>query len=130
MVGLVIVSHSASLARGIKELASQMAPKVPMAAVGGTSDGRLGTDANLIKQAIEQLAHCNGVLVLMDLGSAVLSTETALEYMPLEIEDKVQLADGPVVEGGAVAAAVESSLGKPLAAVKAAAEAAAALKKL
>ncbi|HHV07658.1 MAG TPA: PTS-dependent dihydroxyacetone kinase phosphotransferase subunit DhaM [Firmicutes bacterium] len=129
MVGLVIVSHSASLARGIKELASQMAPKVPMAAVGGTSDGRLGTDANLIKQAIEQLAHCNGVLVLMDLGSAVLSTETALEYMPLEIEDKVQLADGPVVEG-AVAAAVESSLGKPLAAVKAAAEAAAALKKL
>ena len=129
MVGLVIVSHSASLARGIKELASQMAPKVPMAAVGGTSDGRLGTDANLIKQAIEQLAHCNGVLVLMDLGSAVLSTETALEYMPPEIKDKVQLADGPVVEG-AVAAAVESSLGKPLAAVKAAAEAAAALKKL
>lgn len=129
MVGLVMVSHSASLAAGIKELAGQMAPGVPMAAVGGTADGRLGTDAILIKQAIEQVAHCDGVLVVVDLGSAVLSTEMALELMAPEIKEKVQLADGPLVEG-AVAAAVEASLGKPLAVVKAAAEEAANLRKI
>ena len=129
MVGLVIVSHSASLAMGIKELASQMAPGVPIAAVGGTADGRLGTDATLIKQTIEQMVYCDGVLVLADLGSAVLSTEMALELMTSEIKYKVQLANAPVVEG-AVAAAVEASLGKPLTVVKAVAEAAGVLRKI
>jgi len=106
---------------GTRELALQMAPSVPIAAAGGTADGRLGTDAVLIRQAIEEVADCDGVLVLMDLGSAVLSTEVALELMAAELQTKVQLADGPLVEG-AVAAAVEASLGSPLKAVKAAAE--------
>jgi PTS hybrid protein len=129
MVGLVIVSHSQAVALGTRELALQMAPSVPIAAAGGTADGRLGTDAVLIRQAIEEVADCDGVLVLMDLGSAVLSTEVALELTAAELQTKVQLADGPLVEG-AVAAAVEASLGSPLKAVKAAAEGAAGLKKL
>jgi len=129
MVGLVIVSHSHRLATGVRELAGQMAPGVPIAAAGGTGDGRLGTDAVLIQRAIEQLGHCDGVLVLMDLGSAVLSAQMALELVDDSLRDKTALADGPLVEG-AVAAAVQASLGSPLAAVKEVAEQAACMKKL
>jgi PTS hybrid protein len=126
-VGFVLVSHSARLAEGARELAEQVAQgDVPMLAVGGAEDGSLGTNAIAIAQAIESLAAAegvNGVLVLMDLGSAVLSAETALEQLDDEIRDRVRMADAPFVEG-AVAAAVEASLGSDLDAVLATAEAA------
>lgn len=123
----MLVSHSARLADGARELAEQVAQGgVPMAAVGGAEDGSLGTNALAIAQAVESLAaseDVEGVLVLMDLGSAVLSAETALEQLEDGLRDRVRLADAPFVEG-AVAAAVEASLGSGLDAVLASAEAA------
>ena len=126
-VALVLVSHSSRLAEGARELAEQVAQgAAPIVAVGGAEDGSLGTNALAIASAIEALAATDGVdgvLVLMDLGSAVLSAETALEQLPEETRALVRMGDAPFVEG-AVAAAVEASLGSDLAAVAATAEAA------
>lgn len=126
-VGLVLVSHSARLAEGTRELAAQVAQGgVPIVAVGGAEDGSLGTNALAIAEAIESMAvaeEVEGVLVLMDLGSAVLSAETALEQLDDGLRDRVRMADAPFVEG-AVAAAVEASLGSGLEGVLATAEAA------
>jgi phosphoenolpyruvate---glycerone phosphotransferase subunit DhaM len=132
-VGFVLVSHSARLAEGVRELAEQVAQgNVPVVAVGGAEDGSLGTNALAIAQAIESLSMeegVEGILVLMDLGSAVLSAETALEQLDEVLRDRVRMADAPFVEG-AVAAAVEASLGSGLEAVLATAEAARKLGKL
>jgi multiphosphoryl transfer protein len=116
MVGIVIVSHSAQLAEGVVELAKQMAgPGVAMVAAGGLDlpDRPLGTDAALIARAIDQAWADDGVLVLMDLGSAVLSAEMAAEMIPDEQQSMVLLCEAPLVEG-AVAAAVAARLGDPL----------------
>ncbi|HXW44429.1 MAG TPA: phosphoenolpyruvate--protein phosphotransferase [Streptosporangiaceae bacterium] len=116
MVGIVIVSHSARLADGVAELAREMAgPDVVIAAAGGMDlpDRPLGTDAALIMRAIEEAWSDDGVLVLMDLGSAVLSAEMAAEMLPDEQRSRVLLCEAPVVEG-AVAAAVAARLGEPL----------------
>jgi phosphocarrier protein FPr len=114
MVGIVVVSHSARLAEGVVELAREMAgPDVPIEAAGGLDEpGRpLGTDAVLVLQAIERAGRDGGeVLVLMDLGSAVLSAETALELMPEADRERVRLCPAPLAEG-AVAAAVTARLG-------------------
>jgi dihydroxyacetone kinase phosphotransfer subunit len=132
-VGFVLVSHSVRLAEGVRELAEQVAQgNVPVVAVGGAEDGSLGTNALAIAQAIESLSmeeEVEGILVLMDLGSAVLSAETALEQLDEGLRDRVRMADAPFVEG-AVAAAVEASLGSGLEAVLATAEAARKLGKL
>ncbi|MBJ7601311.1 MAG: PTS mannose transporter subunit IID [Candidatus Nephthysia bennettiae] len=132
-VGFVLVSHSARLAEGVRELAEQVAQgNVPMVAVGGAEDGSLGTNALAIAQAIESLSmeeEVEGILVLMDLGSAVLSAETALEQLDEVLRDRVRMADAPFVEG-AIAAAVEASLGSGLEAVLTTAEAARSLGKL
>jgi dihydroxyacetone kinase phosphotransfer subunit len=132
-VGFVLVSHSVRLAEGVRELAEQVAQgNVPLVAVGGAEDGSLGTNALAIAQAIESLSmeeEVEGILVLMDLGSAVLSAETALEQLDEGLRDRVRMADAPFVEG-AVAAAVEASLGSGLEAVLATAEAARKLGKL
>jgi len=116
MVGLVIVSHSARLAEGVAELARGMAgPDVQLAATGGLAlpDQPLGTDANLVQQAIEQVYSDDGVLVLMDLGSAVLSAEMAVEALPPEQRRRIVLCEAPLVEG-ALAAAVQARLGSTL----------------
>lgn len=116
MIGLVIVSHSAKLAEGVVELARGMAgPEVPLAATGGLAlpDHPLGTDAGLVLQAIEQVYSDDGVLVLMDLGSAVLSAEMALETLSPERRAHVRLCEAPLVEG-AIAAAVQARLGSSL----------------
>ena len=82
MVGVLIVSHSAQIADGVRELAVQMAgADVPIMAVGGTGDGGLGTDAAKIRAVAAQFSTTDGFVVLLDLGSAVLSTEMALETM-------------------------------------------------
>jgi multiphosphoryl transfer protein len=115
MVGLVIVSHSAKLAQGAAELARGMAPDVPLAATGGIAapEATLGTDAAQIYEAIEQVYSDDGVLVLMDLGSAILSAEMAVEMLDEVKRAHVLLCDAPLVEG-AVAAAVQTRLGSSL----------------
>ena len=116
MIGLVIVSHSARLAEGVVELAAQMGGgglRIATAA-GLDQPGRpLGTDAVLVARAIEEAWSDDGVLVLMDLGSAVLSAELALDLLPDGRRDRVLLTEAPLVEG-AVAAAVAAALGEPL----------------
>ncbi len=127
MIGLVLVSHSARLAEGAAELAAQMAgPDLRIAAAGGLDlpERPLGTDAALVARAIDAAWSDDGVLVLMDLGSAVLSAELALELLDERRRAKVLLSAAPLVEG-AVAAAVAAAAGGSLVAV--AAEAAAGL---
>ena len=119
-VSLVLVSHSLQLAEGARELAAQMAQgKVKIAVAGGTADGRLGTDANAIVAAIQEVRSADGVLILVDLGSAVLSTQMAIEQLP-DGEGRVLLSNAPFVEG-AVIAAVEASIESDLDSVAAAA---------
>jgi phosphocarrier protein FPr len=118
VVGIVIVSHSATLAAGVRELAAEMTgPDVRIELAGGLAEeGALGTDAVRVQEAIGRADSGDGVLVLMDLGSAVLSAETALDFLEPEQRESVLLCEAPLVEG-AVAAAVASKLGEPLAAV-------------
>ena len=119
MVGVVIVSHSAKLAEGVRELAEQMAQgNVPIAVAGGIDDPEnpIGTDAFKVLAAIEAVFSDDGVLVLMDLGSALLSAETAVEFLGQERQDKVRLCTAPLVEG-AVAAVSRARIGGDLAAV-------------
>jgi PTS hybrid protein len=129
-VGLVVVSHSAKIAEGVVELAGQMAGEVRIEAAGGTDDGGIGTDATLIAQAIEAADSGDGVLVLVDLGSAVLSTQLAIdELIGEERRDQVRIAEAPVVEG-AVIGAVQASTGAALDEVEQAARDAATMPKL
>lgn len=102
MVGIVIVSHSQKLAEGVVDLASLMAPETPMKAAGGMDDGGFGTSFEKINNAIDEIYSDDGVIILMDMGSAVMTTEMVLEMME---DRKVKMVDCPVVEG-AVAAAV------------------------
>jgi phosphoenolpyruvate-protein phosphotransferase/dihydroxyacetone kinase phosphotransfer subunit len=116
MVGIVIVSHSATLAAGVHELAAQMAgPDVRLEVAGGIDapEPALGTDAVRVAEAIGRADTGDGVVVLMDLGSAVLSAETALDLLPADQRERVALSEAPLVEG-AVAAAVSARLGSPL----------------
>ena len=125
MLGLLIVSHSRKIAEGVRDLAEQVgAGQVPIAAVGGMEDGALGTTAEAIRAAADQLPG-DEVLVLVDLGSAVLSAEMALEGFGRPFV----LSNAPLVEG-AVLAAVEASVGADLAKAQAAAEAAASMRKV
>lgn len=121
-VGLVIVSHSAQLAIGVAELAGQMAQgTTPIVTAGGGANDILGTSVDKIHAAIEAVDGPDGVLVLLDLGSAILSTEMALELLSNEQNNRIALSFAPLVEG-TIAAAIESALGRSLAEVKQAAE--------
>ena len=121
-VGLVIVSHSAQLAEGVAELAGQMSQgKTPIAAAGGTVNDVIGTSVDRIVAAIQSVEGPDGVLVLLDLGSAILSTEMALEMLDEDRRGRVRISFAPMVEG-AVTAALEASLGRTLAQVQQAAE--------
>jgi PTS hybrid protein len=117
LVGLVIVSHSARVADGTLELAAQMAgPEVRIVAAGGLEDGTIGTDAARIAAAIQAADAGAGVVVMCDLGSAVLSASTALEMLDPAQATRVRLSRGPVVEG-AIVAAIQASIGDDLQAV-------------
>jgi multiphosphoryl transfer protein len=124
-VALVIVSHSSQLAAGVAELASQMVQqKVPIVPAGGAGDEGepiLGTSADKILTAIQAVESPDGVLVLLDLGSAILSAEMALEMLDSPQQEHVLLSFAPLVEG-TVAAAIEASLGHTLREVQQAAE--------
>jgi PTS hybrid protein len=119
MVGIVVVSHSADLARGVAELAGQMAgPEVRIEVAGGGPDGSLGTDDGLVRDAIRRASSGEGVIVLGDLGSAILTIRHVLER---QANGHVRLVDAPLVEG-TVAAAVMASMGSTIDDVAAAAE--------
>lgn len=100
-VGIVVVSHSSKIAEGAVELAAQMAPDVELvAAGGGTDDERIGTSLEKVLAAVEQSlvdSGGDGVVVLTDLGSAVMTAESAVEFA--SDPDAVLLADAPLVEG-------------------------------
>ena len=118
MVGLVLVSHSHEVAEGVAALARQMGgADLSIATAGGLEatgeEHPVGTDAVRILAALEQVWSEDGVLVLMDLGSAVLSAEMALEFLDPDRRGKVRLSGAPFVEG-AVSAAVAAKLGRPL----------------
>ena len=128
MVGIVIVSHSADIAAGTVALAAQMAgDEVRIEAAGGAPDGGLGTDSTRVEAAIAAAEQGDGVVILGDLGSAILTARHVLEDHASN--GSVRLVDAPLVEG-AVAAAVVSSAGRPLAEVASAAEEARAIPKL
>jgi dihydroxyacetone kinase phosphotransfer subunit len=111
MVGIVVVSHSQKIAEGAVELAKQMAPETKLAAAGGMEDGSIGTDVSKILTAIESVSSGDGVVVLVDLGSAVMSSEMAIEM--LEDDHQAKIVDAPIVEG-AIFGAVEASIGSSL----------------
>lgn len=122
-IGFVIVSHSKALAHGVAELAGQMAPDVRIDAAGGLEEGGLGTSFDLINQCVtDVLGACQGVVVLTDIGSATLTAESVIEFR--DDQDRIILADAPLVEG-AVAAAVAAQQGGDLATVAQAARSAA-----
>lgn len=126
-VGLVIVSHSEKIAEGVVELAAQMAPDVVLVAAGGAEDGtgpaRIGTSFDRVQAAIGRASGGDGVVVLTDLGSAVMTAEMVLEFLDPEVRDTVRLAQAALVEG-AVAAAVQAQGGSSLDDVVRAAESA------
>lgn len=122
-VGLVFVSHSAQIAEGLVDLARQMAPDVRLEAAGGTDDGGIGTSAELVERGIRAASDGSGIVVIGDLGSAILTAETVVELLDDPPEGGVRVLDVPLVEGG-VAAAVAAQAGADPAAVARAAGAA------
>jgi phosphoenolpyruvate---glycerone phosphotransferase subunit DhaM len=121
-VGLVLVSHSAEIADGLAKLVTQVAgPSVPIVAAGGGPEGTFGTDGGRVLEALREAAGSAGAVVLMDLGSSVLSVRAALGELPEEIISQLRIADAPLVEG-AIAAGVTASTGGSVDEVLAAAQ--------
>lgn len=121
MIGLVVVSHSRALAEAAVALASEMVdasarPAIEVAA--GLDATTFGTDAAAISEAIDAADSPDGVLVLMDLGSALLSAEMALEFLDPDLAARTRLSPAPLVEG-LVAAVVTAASGASLDAVDA-----------
>ena len=126
MVGIVVASHSRKLAEGVVELARMMAPNVPIAAAGGMEDDSTGTSCSKILGAMTQVYSDDGVAILMDIGSAVMTAEIAMEEFN---RPNLRLVDCPLVEG-AVVAAIESNMGASLEQIEQRASEAATIKKL
>ena len=125
MVGIVIVSHSKKLSEGVVEVAAMMAEDAPLAAAGGMEDGELGTSYDMIKNAIESVYSDDGVIILADMGSAVMTAEIVLEEMET---DNIVIVDCPLVEG-AILAAIDSTGGRTLKQIAARVESAHSAKK-
>ena len=103
--GVVLVSHSEYIAKGLKELVDEMNDgSVQVVAAGGADGGRIGTSAIKIQGAIESVEDCDHILIYADLGSSILSAETAIDLI-----EKVQLVDAPIVEG-ALAGVVQGTI--------------------
>ena len=111
MVGIVIVSHSEKIARGVVELCRQMAPEVAMAAAGGLEGDEIGTDFQRIYDAVEAVKSEDGVAILFDMGSALMTAEMVMDAF--EGMTTIKLADAPIVEGS-IAAAIAANIGLPL----------------
>ena len=133
-VGIVVVSHSSDVADATVHLVSQLAnlssdgPRI--VAAGGLEDGSVGTDAVRIADAVTRADAGAGVLILADLGGAVLSAATALDdILDPDLASRVAISNGPLVEGTFVAA-VQASAGDDLDGVRAAADEAGGMDKL
>ncbi|HDR7590082.1 dihydroxyacetone kinase [Bacillus mycoides] len=112
-VGIVLVSHSYQLVEGLKVLLAQLSPDASIVFAGGTDDDGFGTSASKIKDAIKSIYNERGVIVFQDLGSALINTELAIEWLAEEGLNQIKIADSPLVEGSYVAV-VESGCGKTL----------------
>lgn len=119
MVSIVVVSHSRQAADGIREIAQEMGGDARIEAVGGTEDGRIGTTPGPIQEAIEAVGSEEGVVVLVDLGSAVMNAELAIEEAAV---DEVTIADAPILEGALNAAVAATSPSATVESVREAAE--------
>jgi dihydroxyacetone kinase phosphotransfer subunit len=127
MIHIVLVSHSRQLADGLAELVRYMAPpEVTVAAVGGVEDSRgafhFGTNALAIVNAIQENPSSDGVIILVDLGSAVLSAETAVDMLDPDLQARCIISNAPLVEGSIIAA-IEAGLDRTLEEINEAAEA-------
>ena len=130
MIGIVLVSHSHLQAKGLQEMAVQMSRNlVKIVAAGGLDDHTIGISAERIHRAIQEAYSPDGVLILFDLGNALLSAQMAIEMLPTEQQSHVKLSGAPMVEG-AMVGAVEASLGHSLYEVNLAAEAAREMQKI
>jgi PTS hybrid protein len=113
-VGLLLVSHSSKIAEGVAELAHQMAASVTIVAAGGTDEEGIGTSFEKVQSGLASADSGDGVVVLYDLGSALLTTETAVDFLEDDaVRERVRVVDAPLVEG-AVAAAVAAEMGSGL----------------
>ncbi len=132
MVGLVLVAHSRELLRGLRAMVGQAAPPVPVACAAGTATGALGTSSPAVLEALHQglaASDGDGVVVLIDLGSALFAVEMAIEELSTPERERVRLSGAPLVEG-AVLAAVEAATGANLEGVASAADVASTAPKL
>ncbi|MGL6106466.1 dihydroxyacetone kinase phosphoryl donor subunit DhaM [Romboutsia sp.] len=111
MIGLVIVSHSEDVAKGVKNIVTQMAGDIKIATAGGTDDNRIGTDYTKITNAINEVYSSDGVIVLFDLGSAYMNTEMAVDFLDDEMKENIHIVDASLVEG-ALVAGVDISIGR------------------
>jgi multiphosphoryl transfer protein len=102
-VALVLVSHVPEIAEGVRRLAAQMAPDVSIGVAGGDDDGGVGTSFDKVMAALEEAGGDDGTAVLYDLGSALLTAETAVEMLG---DEQVRIVDAPLVEGALAAASV------------------------
>ena len=127
MVGIVIVSHSQPLAEGVVNLVRMMAEEVKIIPAGGLEDGSFGTSFDKIRAAVLEADSGDGVLIIMDMGSAVMTAEMVLDDLPENV--RALLADCPIVEG-AVSASVCAEGGASLEEVKEEAEGAWEARKL
>jgi PTS hybrid protein len=113
-VGLLLVSHSSKIAEGVAELAHQMAASVTIVSAGGTDEDGIGTSFEKVQDGLASADSGDGVVVLYDLGSALLTTETAVDFLEDDaVRERVRVVDAPLVEG-AVAAAVAAEMGSGL----------------
>lgn len=126
MIGLVVVSHSERAAEGIVEVAAEMAGDTAIEAVGGDGQGGIGTVPDAIEDALDAADDGDGVVVLVDLGSAVMNADVAIEMSGVE----ATIADAPVLEGTVNAAVAATNPSATLESVREQAEAAREIEKL
>ena len=123
-IGVVLVSHSELIADGLRDLVNEMNDgTVPVIAAGGADGGRIGTSAIKIQEAIEELEDCDNILIYADLGSSILSAETALDLVDEDLADKCQMVDCPIVEGALAGVIIACGTGDADAAIAASEEA-------
>ena len=117
MIHLILVSHHPDIARGIAALAAQMsaAPETIHTAAGiDDADNPVGTDAVRIMQTLLEADNPDGILILVDLGSAILSAQTALDLLDdPALAARCRISAAPLVEG-TISAAVAASSGADL----------------
>lgn len=99
MISIVIVSHSPSLAKGVRELCLMMNNDAPIYAVGGSCDNTLGTDYTHIKETLESVYTSDGIIVLYDIGSSEMTSKIAIEELKEKGLNNIKIFDAPLVEG-------------------------------